>query len=103
MSVVIVATIYPKPDQRLEVTAGLEQVIAQVHADDIGCELFAPHENDGRLVMIEKWADRSALEGHASSAASRQLTAALAGKLTTDIDVVILNPRPAGTKTQGIL
>jgi quinol monooxygenase YgiN len=103
MSVVIVATIYPKPDQRAEVLAALEQAIARVHAEDAGCELYALHEAGDRLVMIEKWADEAAVAAHGSGAALGQFAAALKGKLTSAPDVVILTPHPAGTDEQGTL
>ena len=61
MAIVVVATLFPVPAHRDEVIAALETTGAKVHADD-GTLLYALHEGrDGRLVMIEKYADRDAL------------------------------------------
>jgi quinol monooxygenase YgiN len=55
MSVVVVATAIPAPGHRDEVVAAFEKVIPTVHAEDEGCELYALHEGEDRLVMVEKW------------------------------------------------
>ena len=44
--VVVVATIRPLPEHRAEVIAAMEKVIADVHAHDDGCLLYALHEGD---------------------------------------------------------
>ena len=67
MPVVVVATIRPLPDRRAEVIAAIEATIAQVHAEDDGCLLYALHEGPDRLVMIEKWESADALKAHAAS------------------------------------
>ena len=58
MSVVVVATIRPQSGCRDQVIAALENAVTRVHAEDGGCELYALHENDDLLVMIEKWTTR---------------------------------------------
>jgi quinol monooxygenase YgiN len=85
--VVVVATIRPRPEFRADVIAAMEKTIASVHASDEGCLLYALHEGDDRLVMVEKWAS----------------AAALAGRTEGDIDVQVLRPHPAGTPDQGTL
>ncbi len=101
MSIVVVATIVPKPEDRVEVIAALESVIARVHAEDAGCELSSLNEAPDRLVFIEKWADQASLEAHGQSAAMAQLNAALGGKLAAPPEIVRLTPHPAGSATQG--
>ncbi|GGJ68175.1 putative quinol monooxygenase [Streptomyces brasiliensis] len=103
MSIVIVATIRPRPETRADVIAALERVIPRVHAEDAGCELYALHEAPDRLVMVEKWADQAALDAHSRSDAFRQLTADLDGKLADRLEVHTLDPHPAGTAQQGTL
>jgi quinol monooxygenase YgiN len=103
MSVIVVATIRPRPDQRAEVIAALEKAIARVHAEDPGCLLYALHQAPDRLVMIEKWTDQAALGAHSRSAAAAQMTADLDGKLASELEVLILTPHPAGTAEQGTL
>jgi quinol monooxygenase YgiN len=102
-AVVVVATIRPLPEHRAEVIAAFEKAIVAVHADDAGCLLYALHEADDRLVMIEKWASQEALDAHSRGAALRALGPALAGKLEGGPDVQVLQPHPAGTPEQGTL
>lgn len=104
MSVVVVATVNPKPANRAEVIAAFESVIVRVHAEDPGCELYALHETDGdTLIMIEKWTSVDALGAHGRSAALRELGGALAGKLAAEVNVQVLTPHPAGTAELGTL
>ena len=102
-AVVVVATIRPLPEHRAEVIAAMEKVIADVHADDDGCLLYALHEGDDRLVMVEKWASAEALAKHSRGAALAELNEALSGRLAGALDVQILQPHPAGTAAQGAL
>jgi quinol monooxygenase YgiN len=103
MSVIVVATARPRPEQRAEVIAALEKAIEQTHANDAGCLLYALHEAPDRLVMIEKWADEAALDAHSRSEALAELAANLDGKLTAGLEVVRLAPHPAGAAQQGTL
>jgi quinol monooxygenase YgiN len=103
MAVVIVATLFPVPEHRDEVIAALETAEAKVHADD-GTLLYALHEGrDGRLVMIEKYADGAAVAAHGKSAELAELSAALNGKLSQPMDVQVLTPHPAGSAAKGTL
>ena len=63
MSVVVVATIIPLPEYRDEVIATITETVAKVHEED-GCELYALHQADDRLMMVEKWASSEALRAH---------------------------------------
>jgi quinol monooxygenase YgiN len=103
MSIVLVATIVPVPEHRAEVIAAFEAVITRVHAEDVGCELYALHEADDRLVMIEKWASQDALDAHGKGTALRELNKTLAGKVAGAPDLRVLRPHPAGTTEQGAL
>ena len=103
MSVVVVATIYPLPEHRAEVVALYEAAIARVHAEDEGCQLYALHEDDESLVMIEKWSSAEALQAHAAGAALAEMRPKLEGKLAGDSVVKVYSPRPAGTAEQGAL
>jgi quinol monooxygenase YgiN len=103
MAVVIIATLLPVPEHRDEVIAALETAQAKVHADD-GTLLYALHEGrDGRLVMIEKYADGAAVAAHGKSDELAELSAALKGKLSTPMDVQVLTPHPAGSAEKGTL
>jgi quinol monooxygenase YgiN len=103
MSVIVVATIRPRPEHRADVIAVMEKAIERTHAEDAGCLLYALHDAPDRLVMIEKWADPAALDAHSRGGALTELTAGLDGKLAAPLEVVSLTPHPAGTAQQGAL
>jgi quinol monooxygenase YgiN len=100
MSIVVVATIIPVPEHRDEVIAAFTAVVARVHAED-GCELYALHEGEDRLVVVEKWASQEALDIHSAAPALRELGPRLKGRTVGRPDVQVLTPHPAGTEEQG--
>lgn len=102
MSVVVVATILPLPEHRDAVIAAFSQAIGQVHAED-GCQLYALHQADDRLIMVEKWASRAALEAHGRGQALAALNPLLKGKLAGRTEVIVLDPVPAGEPAKGQL
>jgi quinol monooxygenase YgiN len=93
MSVVLVATAFPVPEHRAEVIAACEAAITRVH-DEPGVELYALYEGPDRVVMVEKYEE--ALAEHSNGAALADLLSALEGKLSRDLDVQVLVPRPTG-------
>jgi quinol monooxygenase YgiN len=103
MSIVVVATMIPKPEHRETVIALIEESIARVHAEDEGCELYALHEMPDRLVMIEKWASQQALESHGRGASLTELMPKLADKLAEPAVGDVMTPRPAGSPQLGQL
>jgi quinol monooxygenase YgiN len=104
MSIVIVATAFPAAEHRAEVITAFEKAMAAVHESEAGCLLYALHEGpDGRLVMIEKYADQDAVHAHGSGAGLAALRADLDGKLAGQLDVQVLTPHPAGSPGKGAL
>jgi quinol monooxygenase YgiN len=102
MPIIIVATVTPRPEHRDEVKAAFLAAVEQVHGED-GCELYGLHENDDRFVMIEKWASQDAVKAHGGSPALAKLGADLKGKIVGGLDVVYLQPVPAGDPAKGAL
>ena len=102
MSVVVVATIVPRPEHRDEVIATITETVAAVHKED-GCELYALHQNKDRLIMVEKWASGDALRTHSQGAALAAMGPKIAGKTTGPADVVVLHAVPAGDEAKGQL
>ena len=100
MSVVVVATITPKPDQVDAVREAILAAVPKVHAEP-GCELYAVHEGKGQFVMVERWESRDALTAHGSAEALTTLGALLAGKLDGPPDVRRLTAVPAGDPVKG--
>ena len=93
MSVVVVATIIPLPEHRDEVIATITETVAKVHEED-GCELYALHQADDRLMMVEKWASSEALRAHSKGAALAAQAPRLAGKLAGPAEVIVLQAVP---------
>jgi quinol monooxygenase YgiN len=102
MSIVVVATITPKPEHTDEVAAAFAEVIPQVHTED-GCELYALHRAGDQLIMIERWASAEALDQHSRGAALAALNPALRGKVTGPAQIVVSHPLPAGDPVKGQL
>jgi quinol monooxygenase YgiN len=100
MSVVVVATIVPKPEHRDEVIAAFRDTIEQVHDED-GCELYALHEAPDRLIMVEKWSSQEALGVHSKNANLAALNPKLAGKVAGPPEVIVLRSVPAGDAVKG--
>jgi quinol monooxygenase YgiN len=104
MAVIVVATIVPTPEHRDEVIAAINAAQVKVHETDEGCSLYALHAGqDGRLVMIEKYASDDAMAAHMKSDILAELRLALAGKLGAPMDVQLLEPLPAGSAEKGAL
>jgi quinol monooxygenase YgiN len=100
LSIVVVATITPKPDAIDAVREALQSAVPKVH-EEPGCELYALHEADGSFVMVERWADADAMKAHGKAEPLTTLGAALAGKLAAAPDVRRLTPLPAGDAGKG--
>jgi quinol monooxygenase YgiN len=103
MSVVVVATITPKPEYRDEVIAAMKETVPLVHEED-GCELYALHVDDEQLVMVERWTSLEALKKHgAASPGLKVFGAAIDGKLAAPTVVLRLDAIPAGDEAKGQL
>jgi len=100
VSVVVVATITPKPGEEDAVREAILAAGPKVHSEP-GCELYAAHEADGTFVMVEKWESPEALATHGSADALRELGAALKGRVAAPPDVKRLTPLPAGDAGKG--
>ena len=102
MSVVVVATITPKPDEVEAVREAILTAVPKVHAEP-GCELYAVHEGAGTFVMVERWESPEALKVHGSAEALTTLGGQLAGKLESAPDVRRLGALPAGDPVKGAI
>jgi quinol monooxygenase YgiN len=103
MSVVLVATIVPKPESRDEVVAAFEAAASRVHAEDQGCERYAMHDDGDKIVMIEKWASMEAMAAHSTSPALTELGDKIKGLLAERPAISVLTPHPAGDPKLGSL
>ena len=103
MPVVVVATITPKPEDYDAVVEILSAGITRTHAEDDGCQLYALHTVEGRLVMIEKWSDDATLDSHMAGPIFTGLAQQLNGKLAARPDIQRLAPIFAGNRELGAL
>ncbi|GAA4545487.1 putative quinol monooxygenase [Pseudonocardia xishanensis] len=105
MTVVVVATVSPKPGEEQAVREALLAAIPQVHAEP-GCVKYALHEVAGDstdLVFVEQWESAEALKVHGKAPALAELGGALKGRLAKPLEVTRLTPVPAGTAEQGTI
>ena len=101
MSVVLVATLTPRPDAREAVRAAILRAVPRVHAEP-GCELYALLEDDiGRFLVLERWESDEALAAHLDADALRGLSAELSGRLAGPVEGHRLTPLPAGEPGKG--
>jgi quinol monooxygenase YgiN len=102
MSVVVVATITPLPEHIDEVIAAFAETIPLVHKED-GCELYALHRAEDRLIMVEKWTSREALAAHGAGPVMAALSPRLAGKMAGRSEIIVTDAVPAGDSAKGQL
>jgi len=103
MSVVVIATITPKPSDHAAARDALVALIPRVHEED-GCELYALHEGEpGQLVFIESWVSRQALDAHGKGPVVAEMNARLDGLVAAAARVVIVDAVPAGDGAKGRL
>ena len=102
MTVVVVATVTPMPEHRAEIIALFEKTIARVHEEE-GCELYAMHEDNDTIVMIEKWRSAEDLEAHSTSPAMIEMNPQVEGKTAAKTEIKVYTPHPAGDSDKGQL
>ncbi len=103
MSVVVVATISPKPEHADAVREAVLEAVPRVH-EEPGCERYPLHRGrDGDLVVVEKWESAEALAAHGEAEALQTLSGELEGKLTGAPTVTVLDALPAGDPAKGEL
>jgi len=63
VSIVVVAAVTAVDGALAELAALFLEAAIDVH-DEPGCELYAVHETDEQVVVIEKWVDAASLQAH---------------------------------------
>ncbi len=101
--IVAIATLTPLPGKTDELVTAMKDLIAQVHANEDGCLLYAMHRHpDGeRVVMVEKYTGPEAVKAHRGSEHVKAAGAALGALLAGPPEVLGLEPVPAGDATKG--
>jgi quinol monooxygenase YgiN len=102
--VVVVAKLVPREGQMQTLLDVLNSLVPRVHAEEPGCLLYAPHvirgQNDGPIVMIEKFASMQALEEHGATPAMIEHEPKLAAVLGGPVEVTLLDPLTLGDASQ---
>ena len=102
MSILIVATVSPKPGRADAVREAFTAAIPKVH-EEPGCELYALHEDGYGFVMIERWATQEDLKAHGAGETFNLLSEAVKDDLTEPLGIRLLTPVPAGDEAKGAL
>jgi quinol monooxygenase YgiN len=102
VSILIVATISPKPGRTDAVREAITAAIPTVH-EEPGCELYALHEDGYGFVMIERWSSQDDVKAHGAGAAFTALAEGIKDDLTEPIGVRMLTPVPAGDEAKSAL
>jgi quinol monooxygenase YgiN len=102
VSILIVATVSPKPGRADAVREAFTAALPKVH-EESGCELYALHEDGYGFVLIERWATREGVMAHGAGDTFNQLTESVKDDLTEPIGVRMLTAIPAGDPAKGAL
>jgi quinol monooxygenase YgiN len=103
MPVTVIATLHAQDGKQDDVLQAVSQAAADVHAE-AGCLKYAPQVSGrNRVVIVESWESREALDAHAKSPGFTALGKQLEGLLSQPLDVQFAAPAPAGDPTKGAL
>jgi quinol monooxygenase YgiN len=99
----VVAIFRAQEGHQDELLAAIQKVAPDVHAEP-GCRRYAPHRSGRSKVMIvESWADRDALDAHAAARPFARLQEAIAGLLDGAPEITLATPEPIGDPERGAL
>ena len=103
--VTVVVLFAAKPGRGDEAEAAVREASGPTHAEE-GCILYAAHRVAGdpdRLVLVERWVDREALDGHLSSPHLAAFRDASADLWASPPEVLMVEPIGAGDPAKGSL
>ncbi|MBG6057717.1 quinol monooxygenase YgiN [Cryobacterium sp. MP_M5] len=102
MSVVVIATLTPKPGRNQEILDALAVVAPKAHAEP-GCELYAAHTDGDRVFMVERWSTAEDLAAHAAGPAIAELNALTGDAVAGPAEVHVLTNVPFGDPAKGTI
>lgn len=103
MSIVMLVEYKPVDGRKDDLIAAIADIVPEVHAE-AGCLRYAYHTTkDGRVFLIETWADKESLAAHAEGEPIKKLRAATAGLLDGPASLTSLRPAPLGDPAKGEL
>ena len=104
-NVVVVAMFLVHPGREDEAVEALTPTIEGTHAEE-GCISYALHRDastPNRLILIENWASREALDEHLQQPHVARLAEVAGDFLVEPPEVVFLSPEPVGDSGKGSL
>lgn len=102
MSVVLLATFEAKAGSEQSLLSAIRESVPEIHAE-AGCGIFALHEGEDAIVLIEKWESEELLEAHLAAEPVANLVRRLQPFLASDPIVTRLKAVPAGDASQGAI
>ena len=102
MSIVVIATLTPKPGRVQDAVDAFAGASPLVH-EEVGCELYALHTDQSTLVMVERWASADDLAAHSTGAAMAELNRLMGDALSGPPAVAIMANVPLGVPSKGTL
>ncbi|MGD9694071.1 MAG: putative quinol monooxygenase [Thermoleophilia bacterium] len=94
-----------KPGRGDDAQAAFQEVAVPTHAE-AGCILYALHRVTGdpeRLVLIERWESREALDAHLATDHLTEFRAGSADLWESPPEIILIEPAPAGDPVKGSL
>ena len=95
MSIVVVAAVTPIDGALTELAALFVEVSVDVH-EEPGCELYAVHQTDEQVVVIEKWVDAASLQAHRDGRVVAALLERARPLASGPADIKIVRPSSGG-------
>jgi quinol monooxygenase YgiN len=102
MSVIVLATITPKPGELQTLLDAMAVTVPLVHAEP-GCELYAVHTDGSVLYMVERWESRDALRAHSKGENLKNFGDAVGAALAGPPAVTITENVPLGDPAKGTI
>jgi quinol monooxygenase YgiN len=102
MSVVVLATITPKPGELQTLLDAMAVTVPLVHAEP-GCELYAVHTDGTAVFMVERWESPDALRAHSKGENLKSFSASVAPILAGAPVVTVTENVPFGDPAKGTI
>jgi quinol monooxygenase YgiN len=103
--VVVMVVAQAKPGRGEDALARFQALAVQTHAEE-GCRLFALHRAAGdpeRIVLVERWASRAALDEHLSAPYLLEFRRTGADLWAVPTQIMALDAAPCGDPIKGAL
>ena len=99
---ILIVSVTPKEGQKQAVIDVFASIASDVHAEP-GCELYALHESNDKVVLIEKWTNDKDLEVHRTAPSLLKLRSETGDLVAEPWDIKFLTALPLGDSSKGAL